>query len=69
MAALETLTPAGLAIADQLIAAVRARLEPLLDGWSPEQYPELVRLLDRFATEVIPTGSTLVAASPGALQA
>ena len=68
-APIETLTPAGVAIADQLIAAVRARLEPLLDGWSPEQYPELVRLLDRFATEVIPTGSTLVATSPGALQA
>jgi hypothetical protein len=49
-----TVTPAGRDIAEQLIAAVRARLTGLLDGWSPEQYPEVMRLLQRFATELVP---------------
>jgi EmrB/QacA subfamily drug resistance transporter len=64
----DRLTPAGVATADQLIAAVRARLAHLLDGWSPEQYPDLVRLLDHFAAEVIPTESTLIGTSPSGLQ-
>jgi EmrB/QacA subfamily drug resistance transporter len=63
------LTPAGVAVADQLVAAVRARLENLLEGWSPEQYPDLVRLLDTFATEVIPTTPAMAATGPEALQA
>ena len=56
-----------MALADQLIAAVRARLENLLEGWSPEQYPDLVRLLNKFATEVIPT-PTMAAVAPGDLK-
>jgi EmrB/QacA subfamily drug resistance transporter len=63
------LTPAGVAVADQLIAAVRARLENLLEGWSPEQYPDLARLLDTFATEVIPATPSMAGASPGTLPA
>jgi EmrB/QacA subfamily drug resistance transporter len=43
------LTPAGVAVLDQLRARARARLERLLDGWEPEQYPELERLLTRLA--------------------
>jgi EmrB/QacA subfamily drug resistance transporter len=62
------LTPAGVAVADQLIAAVRARLENLLEGWSPEQYPDLVRLLDNLAGEVIPARPTMAGSTPGALQ-
>jgi len=54
------LTAAGAAIADQLIDAVRARLEAILDGWSPEQYPELVTLVDRLATDLVPA----IAAAP-----
>ena len=49
-----SLTPAGADIAEQLVAAVRSRLTGLLDGWSPEQYPEVMRLLQRFATELVP---------------
>jgi EmrB/QacA subfamily drug resistance transporter len=48
------LTPSGAVVADQLIDAVRDRLEGLLAGWSPDQVPELVQLLDNFATEIVP---------------
>ncbi len=48
------LTEDGLAMADRLLAHIRDRLENLLEGWSPEQYPDLAKLLDEFATEVIP---------------
>jgi DNA-binding MarR family transcriptional regulator len=61
------LTPSGIAIGDQLIAAVRARLENLLEGWSPEQYPDLVRLLNTLATEVIPATPTTAATRAQAL--
>jgi DNA-binding MarR family transcriptional regulator len=61
------LTPSGVAIGDQLIAAVRARLENLLEGWSPEQYPDLVRLLNTLATEVIPATPTTAATRAQAL--
>jgi hypothetical protein len=47
------LTPAGAEIADRVTEAVRQRLEELLKGWSPEQYPDLVKLLDQFATEIV----------------
>ncbi|HEY2306417.1 MAG TPA: MFS transporter [Streptosporangiaceae bacterium] len=47
------LTPAGAEIADRLTQAVRQRLEELLKGWSPEQYPDLVKLLDQFASEIV----------------
>jgi EmrB/QacA subfamily drug resistance transporter len=61
------LTSSGAAIADQLIAAIRTRLESLLEGWTPEQYPDLVQLLNTLATEVIPAAPTLASTSPGAL--
>ena len=56
------LTPAGQEVSDQLIGAVRTRLEGLLEGWSPYQYPELARVLDNFATDVVPGRGTLVGA-------
>ncbi len=49
-----SLSPSGALVADQLIDAVRTRLSGLLQGWSPEQYPELVRLLDQFASDIVP---------------
>ena len=49
-----SLSPSGAVVADQLIDAVRSRLDSLLDGWSPEQYPELVQVLDRFASDIVP---------------
>ncbi len=62
------LTPSGAETADRLLAVVRARLEDLLAGWSPEQYPDLVHLLDNFATEIlsepkVPSGAPTGAAS------
>jgi EmrB/QacA subfamily drug resistance transporter len=57
------LTPAGTEVADRLTSAVRERLEGLLQGWSPEQYPDLVHLLDNFAAEIV-AGSTVTTTVP-----
>jgi EmrB/QacA subfamily drug resistance transporter len=48
------LSPSGALVADQVIDTVRERLEGLLDGWSPEHYPELVKVLGQFASEIVP---------------
>jgi hypothetical protein len=55
------LTDGGTVIADRLLATVRDRLDKLLDGWSPEQYPDLVHLLSEMAAEVIPARESLPA--------
>ena len=47
-----TLTPAGAAIRARIVEARRARLEQLLDGWSPEQHDELARFLVRLADDL-----------------
>jgi hypothetical protein len=47
------LTEEGADLADQLTTAVRRRLEGMLQAWSPEQYPDIVKLLDQFATEIV----------------
>ena len=49
-----SLSPSGAIVADQIIDTVRNRLDSLLAGWSPEQYPELARVLDRFASDIVP---------------
>jgi hypothetical protein len=49
-----SVTPAGTIVADELIDAIRDRLAGLLDGWSPEQYPDLARLLQQFASDIVP---------------
>ena len=54
------LTPSGALVADQLICTVRSQLEKLLEGWSPEQFPELVPLLDEFACDIVPGTPTLI---------
>jgi DNA-binding MarR family transcriptional regulator len=48
------LTESGTAVADRLLTHIRDRLEKLLDGWTPDRYPDLARLLNEFATEVVP---------------
>jgi EmrB/QacA subfamily drug resistance transporter len=53
------LTPAGVEVADELLDAVRSRLESLLEGWSPERYPELVTVLDKFASDLVPARPAL----------
>jgi EmrB/QacA subfamily drug resistance transporter len=60
-----SLSPSGALVADQLIDAVRSRLESLLQGWSPEQYPELVHVLDRFASDIVPGTHALVGGNVG----
>ncbi len=59
------LTPSGAVVADQLIDAVRQRLEGLLDGWSPEQYPELVKVLGQFASDIVPGTPALAGSEAG----
>ena len=61
------LTPTGAEIADRMTTAVRDRLEGLLRGWSPEQYPDLVRLLDQFANEIVTDPKAVSTASAGAI--
>ena len=61
-----TLTASGEPVAEQLLGAVRARLEGLLSGWSPEQFPELVALLNQFASDIVPSSSELAGAGGGA---
>ncbi len=46
------LTEAGQAICERLRARARERLVGLLDGWSPEQYPDLQKLLTRLADDI-----------------
>jgi len=58
----------GAVVADQLIGTVRNRLEKLLDGWSPEQFPELVQLLDEFACDIVPGTPTLVGTGSAAVE-
>jgi EmrB/QacA subfamily drug resistance transporter len=53
-----SLSPSGAVAADHLIEAVKKRLDGLLQGWSPEQYPELARVLDQFASDIVPATSS-----------
>jgi hypothetical protein len=46
------LTERGRVAAERLVAERRATLERLLEGWQPEQHPELVALMSRLADEV-----------------
>jgi hypothetical protein len=61
--------PSGTVVADELIGAVRQRLEGLLEGWSPEHYPELVQVLGQFASDIVPGTPVLSgsAAGPGSI--
>ncbi len=47
-----TVTEKGAEAAEKLIAERRAGLERLLDGWAPEQVPELAALLHKLAREL-----------------
>jgi hypothetical protein len=47
------LTASGSVLAEQLTVAVRQRLEEMLQAWSPEQYPDVVKLLNTFASELV----------------
>ena len=45
-------TAEGVEISERLRACARERLVALLDGWSPEQYPELEKLLNRLSDDI-----------------
>jgi DNA-binding MarR family transcriptional regulator len=47
------LTPSGVAAYDQLVAARRAGLRDALDGLDPDAHPELRRILDEFARDLL----------------
>ena len=47
-----SVTDAGHQVAEKLIAERRASLERLVDGWSPDQHPDLAGLLTRMAREL-----------------
>ena len=38
---------------ERIVAARCARLRELLEGWSPEQQPELRRLVDRLGRDLV----------------
>jgi EmrB/QacA subfamily drug resistance transporter len=61
-----SLTDSGRELAEDLSRQVRARLESMLDGWSPEQYPDLVKLIDRMAQEIVSDPKELTASGPAA---
>ena len=61
-----TLRPAGKEAVEKLIAARRASLARLLDGWSPDQNVDLAHLLTRLATELVGERPPEVAAGAGA---
>ena len=53
------LTPAGHAALELLLSTGRRRLNELLDGWRPGEYPELVELVTRVARELLVDTSQL----------
>ena len=48
-----TLTPTGHAAVERLVTARRARINELLDGWSPEEQAEIKALVDRLTAELL----------------
>jgi DNA-binding MarR family transcriptional regulator len=52
-AQLITLTPAGRQAHSRLVAAQRAELNHLLQGWSPDQESELATLLTQMAEQLL----------------
>ncbi len=47
------LSPAGQAAVDRLAAARRAGMTELLEGWNPEDHPEVVEMVRRLARELL----------------
>jgi hypothetical protein len=62
------LSSSGAAAADWLIDAIRSRLERLMEGWSPERFPELKESLDQFACDIVPSAPTVVSSGSVALE-
>ena len=60
--AVTAVTDAGRQVAEKLIAERRALLERLVDGWAPNDHPDLAGLLTRLAREIQRDAPTEVAA-------
>ena len=48
-----TLTPSGRAEYERLVTARCAGLRELLDGWNPDEHPELRRLIDQLGRDLV----------------
>jgi len=46
-------TPAGLQILGRLVEAGRVRIDEMLDGWEPNQHPELAELVNSISREFL----------------
>jgi EmrB/QacA subfamily drug resistance transporter len=57
------LTPAGHAAAERLVAARHQGLTDLLDGWSPDEHPELAQRLADLARELLADDRRLIEAA------
>ncbi len=57
------LTPAGHEAAERLVAARREGLTDLLDGWSPDEHPELAHRLADLARELLADDRRLIEAA------
>jgi DNA-binding MarR family transcriptional regulator len=55
------LTPAGHEAVEKLAAARRAGLTELLDGWDPEEHPEIIEMVRRLARALMVDDEKLVA--------
>ncbi|GAB3987505.1 MFS transporter [Actinoallomurus acanthiterrae] len=61
-------TDAGRLVADRLVEARRDGLGHLVDGWSPDEHPELADLLDGLARDSLGTDDDSVLPDPQAVQ-
>ncbi len=56
-----SLTPAGTTALEKLTEARRTGLTELLDGWNPEEHPELIELVKDLAHSLLADDERLVA--------
>jgi DNA-binding MarR family transcriptional regulator len=54
------LTPAGLSAIDRLTEARRSGLTELLEGWNPEEHPEVIDMVKNLASSLLADDERLV---------
>jgi alanine-alpha-ketoisovalerate/valine-pyruvate aminotransferase len=55
------LTPSGTTAIDQLNEARRSGLTELLEGWNPQEHPEIIDMVKHLATALLADDERLVA--------
>ena len=55
------LTPSGTDAIERLTEARRASMTDLLEGWNPEEHPEVIELIHRLATSLLADDDKLLA--------